>query len=103
MNTAHEMMDDCADCADWAHEHPITRRLTEAELNMAIGRSACHGPCNQGRLPCKTPMACQTPDDEDQSDSADAEVLGILWRFFGLPIVAVGGWFLLNAIASVAP
>lgn len=25
-------------------------------------QAACHGPCQQGRLPCPTPEACERPD-----------------------------------------
>ena len=35
----------------------------------------CTGPCNQGRSPCPHPQACLIEEDDDQSVSADAEVL----------------------------
>lgn len=29
---------------------------------------SCSGPCNQGKKPCPTPTACQTPSDEAPSN-----------------------------------
>jgi len=34
----------------------------------AAAAARCSGPCNQGRQPCRSPQACQRPDDDADDD-----------------------------------
>lgn len=72
----HESMDDMGDHAMHLH--------------------ACTGPCAQGRLPCPHPQACQI-DEDDQSISADAQILPVLMVLAVLSVLLcwhVAAWLL---------
>lgn len=43
----------------------------------------CHGPCQQGRLPCPTPAACERPDQDG------VDLLGLGAVLLALAVVAV--------------
>lgn len=72
----------------------------------------CSGDCWQGRMPCtcegmrrvntmQPAEACTEigADDEDQSQSADKEVLAILFKFFMCALAVVGGlWALVQMV-----
>lgn len=53
------------------------------ESTQIIRHYACNGPCNQGRIACPTPEACEVPDDADPVTSA------IFWRLYALAILLV--------------
>lgn len=48
----------------------------------------CHGPCQQGRLPCPTPDACQRPEDSKQTSSLVIAIMLVLTIFIVLLVLA---------------
>lgn len=50
-------------------------------------KTACHGPCQQGRLPCPTPDACEQPDGG--TSAVSSFVLGLVLVLVVLFIVWV--------------
>lgn len=41
-------------------------------------RPGCNGPCQQGRMPCPTPEACELPSNDESA-----------WRLLGKAFLAV--------------
>ena len=103
MNQAHADMDDMG---EWAESHPITQRAHRAlPLDPAWPTRRAYIPqgCDQqGRLeptiPPKPAEACTEVGFEDQSESADRDV--VLWMLKGFAVVlaslfcawVVAGW-----------
>lgn len=85
MNTAHEGM---GDMGEWAESHPITRRAHRAEPLPEPHYTAPQGRPEQGWpvRRCTAEMACWAPDD--QSQSADAEVLARLLKGVAVVLLA---------------
>lgn len=52
---------------------------------------ACHGPCEQGRLPCPCPMACE--EAEESISPAWSIVVGIVVVFAVIGFGAVVGLY----------
>lgn len=48
----------------------------------------CHGPCQQGRLPCPTPHACERPDDSKQTPSLVIAIMLVLAIFIVLLVLS---------------
>ena len=46
-------------------------------------RPGCTGPCQQGRLPCPCPAACEAQEDDEQVD------LVFLWAVVAIPTVTI--------------
>jgi len=64
----------------------MTDKLTSADLDRLIADRAlpsCHGACNQGRVPCPVPDACQL---------SDAEYDFAVWRGLALGIALVAAF-----------
>lgn len=91
----HEWTDSVA---DWAESHPITTRahralpLEEPHYTAPQGRPEQGWPVRR----CSPEMACWAPDD-DQSESADGDVLR--WLLKGLAVVLLAmlsAWCIAN-------
>lgn len=55
-------------------------------------RPSCSGPCQQGKKPCPTPSACQTPSDDDTKEMmADS--------LFRLCLLLIAAWVMVVVIA----
>jgi hypothetical protein len=89
MNQAHADMDETG---DWAESHPITRRAHRA-LPLPADKQwtprrvfVPQGADQQGRQVPTIPVVIdRLPEDYDQTDSADGEVLA--WLLKGLAVV----------------
>jgi hypothetical protein len=65
-----------------AHTHLTERAESHREVIRIL---ACTGPCDQGRIPCPSPMACALPEGRYDRDGinllyvAIACVLGVIF------------------------
>ena len=56
----------------------MERHYTNGTEPDVLPHWECHGPCQQGRVPCPTPAACERPDNDEST-----------WRLLGQAFLAV--------------